>query len=524
MTTKRAAGLAVVASLAAALYLLFLDQRGLVGPDEPRYGSIARQMAESGDWTTPRLEREPWFEKPSMLFWLGGLGYLAGFESFTRVPVALLSLGFLLFLYWRVREEFDRPTAASAVCILGTSGGWVASSDAGVFDLPLAAFAGAALLCLLPWVTDPDSDRARRWMPWFGGFLGLSVLSKGLVGPIIASLAVIPALVGRPQRVLDLLAPRALVPFLAVSLPWYVACYLENGSRFVEEFLVRHHWDRFFSESLQHQQPVWFFVPVLLAFALPWTPLLCGLRWESLWSEPRLRFLTAWTILPVAFFSLSINKLPLYILPVLPALSILLAAEWCRQPRRVYLAVAGCSLILIPLAGAVLPMALADGITRAVAEIPLGALLASVGTGTIMGGLAGLVAWKSANERAIPAVAAVAALSLALLKFVAYPDISRAAGVREFVTAHKAQLAEACIGDVRRHIVYGLVYYAPDLSLQPCEVRPQNYQIEGDPPQLISTAAEPSRIAAPSLDAHSTTLPSGPNDAADRDGSGVSEH
>ena len=522
MTSKRAASLAAVASLAAALYLLPIDQRGLVGPDEPRYGAIAREMAESGDWITPRLEGEAWFEKPSMLFWLGGLGYLAGLESFTRVPVALLSLGFLLFLYWRVREEFDAPTAASAACILATSAGWVASSDAGVFDLPLASFAGAALLCLLPWVTDPDSDGARQWMPWFGALLGLGVLSKGLVGPIIATFAVIPALVGRPRRVLDLFTPRALAPFLAVSLPWYAACYWQNGSLFVEEFLVRHHWDRFFNESLQHQQPIWFFVPVLLAFALPWTPLLCGLRRESLWSEPRLRFLTAWAILPVVFFSLSVNKLPLYILPVLPALSILIAVGWRRQPRWAYLAVAGCSLILLPLAGALLPKALADGITRAWAEFSLGALATSVIAGAAAVGLACLAAIKSPKEHAIPAVAAVAALSLALLKFQAYPAISQAAGVREFVAANQKQLVEACIGDVRRHVAYGVSYYAPGLSLPSCEEQPRSYRIEGDPPQLIPTPSESSNVAAPSPDIPSATSRSGPNDAPFRDVGGVS--
>ncbi len=521
MTPKRAAGLAVVAALAATLYLLPIGQRGLVGPDEPRYGSIARHMAESGDWITPRLHGVAWFEKPSLLFWLGGLGYFAGFESFTRVPVALLSLGFLLFLYWRVREEFDGPTAAGAACILATSAGWVASSDAGVFDLPLAACAGAALLCLLPWVADPDSDRARRWMPWFGGCLGLSVLSKGLVGPIVAAFAVLPVLAARPRRLLDLFAPRALAPFLAVSLPWYVACYMRNGSLFVEEFLVRHHWDRFFSESLQHQQPVWFFVPVLLAFALPWTPLLCGLRGESLWSEPKLRFLTAWAILPVVFFSLSVNKLPLYTLPVLPAVSILLALQWRRQPRGAYLALTGCSLILLPVAGALLPLALADGITRAWAEFSPGDLATSVIAGMAAAGLACLAALKSRKEYAVPAVAAVATLSLALLKFQAYPAVSQAAGVREFVAANQARLAEACVGDVRRHVAYGLSYYARGLSLPSCEVQPRKYRIEGDPPQLISMPPEPSTVATPPSAIPSTTIRSGSNDAQSRDGGGV---
>ena len=117
--------MAAVVALAAILYLLPIPQRGLVGPDEPRYASISRQMAESGDWITPTLWGEPWFEKPALLFWMGGLGYLAGIEPHTRVPVALLSLGFLLFLYRTVRDEFDRalplspPPASSAHQVAG---------------------------------------------------------------------------------------------------------------------------------------------------------------------------------------------------------------------------------------------------------------------------------------------------------------------------------------------------------------------------------------------------------------------
>jgi 4-amino-4-deoxy-L-arabinose transferase-like glycosyltransferase len=58
------------------LYLLYffgLTNAGLVGPDEPRYAAIARQMAQSGDWITPRLWGEPWFEKPALLYWLSGI-------------------------------------------------------------------------------------------------------------------------------------------------------------------------------------------------------------------------------------------------------------------------------------------------------------------------------------------------------------------------------------------------------------------------------------------------------------------
>ena len=114
MTRKRTAAAATVASLAVALYLLPVSKRGLIGPDEPRYASIARHMAESGNLVTPNLWGEAWFEKPAMLFWLGAAGHAAGLEAYTRLPVGLLCLAFLGFFHWRLRREFDDGTAAAA--------------------------------------------------------------------------------------------------------------------------------------------------------------------------------------------------------------------------------------------------------------------------------------------------------------------------------------------------------------------------------------------------------------------------
>ncbi len=490
MTRALIAVLVACAPLAACLYLLPVSERGLIGPDEPRYASIGRQMAESGDWVTPNLWGEPWFEKPAMLFWLGAAGHLVGLEAYSRVPVALLCLGFLVLLFHLVRQEFGADVAACAVCILATAAGWVAYADAGVFDAPVTVFTAAALLCLLPWLSDPASEVAQRRLPWFGALLGLAVLSKGLVGPIVATLSVLPAVVTQPRRVLDLFSLRAVGPFAAVCLPWYAACYWRHGDAFLGEFFVRHHWERFFSPGLQHVQPAWFFVPVVLGFLLPWTPLVLGLRRATLWSEPRLRFLTAWTMLPLAFFSISVNKLPGYILPILPPLAVLLAVQWTRRPSTRLLVVAACTLALLPLAGALLPKALADGITRAWADMASADLATGAVLGLTVAGGAAACALSLRSELAVPGVAALAAVALTLLKMQAYPDVSHAAGTRELLTSNQRILAESCIGQVRRHTTYGIQHYSRN-AVPPCENGPEEWRIEGDPPRFTRAVVEP---------------------------------
>src|SRR3954453_1261020 len=112
--------------LAYLLYFYNLDGIGMIGPDEPRFASIARGMARSGDWVTPRLWGEPWFEKPALLYWLTGAAFRLGLgpDVAPRLPVALLSAGFLAFYWWILRREFGCRAAWLAAFILGTSVAW----------------------------------------------------------------------------------------------------------------------------------------------------------------------------------------------------------------------------------------------------------------------------------------------------------------------------------------------------------------------------------------------------------------
>ncbi|MBV9770083.1 MAG: glycosyltransferase family 39 protein [Bryobacterales bacterium] len=110
------------------LYFFGLTRAGLLGPDEPRYAVIGRAMAETGDWITPRLWGQPWFEKPAFLYWMTAAGFKAGLGAdwAPRLPVALVSVAFLLYFFAVLRREFgDRAGAYSAV-ILATSAGWLA--------------------------------------------------------------------------------------------------------------------------------------------------------------------------------------------------------------------------------------------------------------------------------------------------------------------------------------------------------------------------------------------------------------
>jgi len=470
------------------LYLWGMSQRGLVGPDEPRYAAIAREMAISGDWVTPRLSSEAWFEKPALLYWMGAAAATFGFDDdrATRLPVALLGAGFLIYFYLTLKSSFGQKPAAFAAMILGTSVGWVAFSHAGIFDLPLSVTISVALLSLLSWLGRDNNNESKPPL-LFGAFLGLSVLAKGLVGPVIAFLALLPLFADARlrTRILSLARPGVLAVFAAISLPWYVFCYVQNGSVFVEEFIWKHHVMRFVSSELQHVQPLWYFVPVLLGMLAPWTPLLSLLPRLQLRDDARLRFLAGWAGTTFLFFSLSTNKLPAYILPALPPLAALMGVGLAKTRRSVILLTSAALLmILVPVGAAVLPEALSRGLTRAWPPAGvswpwvMGALIAAAGVAAL--------AARGIHGGAVAAVALSAAANLFLLKLTALPDISRQAGTRELWQQVEPRQAGTCIDDVRRHVLYGLRYYSHD-RLPDCSANPRPIRIEDDPPRIVSS-------------------------------------
>ena len=380
----RAAWLAV--PLAGLLYFYRLGAAGLLGPDEPRYASIGREMARSGDWITPRLWGQPWFEKPALLYWMEAAAFRLGLgpEMAPRLPVAALAVAFLAFYWWILRREFGSRAACMATLILGTSGAWIVASQIGVTDLPLAATFSAAMLLALPWI----ARRETLLLPLAAALLGLAVLAKGLVPAALAF-----PLFWRKAAWRDLLRPRVALPFLAVALPWYGLCYLRNGRVFLVEFFWQHHFERMVSPALMHVQPWWFYLPVMLVSLLPWTPLLVLLGGRAAYRDPRRLFLLAWLLFGLAFFSIATNKLPGYLLPLLPAAAALMGLALAESAgARGWLALSAGLLVVFPMAAPILPAAVADGLSRAPRPAFDWAWLLPVGSGCRRVGARGAIA------------------------------------------------------------------------------------------------------------------------------------
>src|SRR6202795_4673309 len=281
----------------ATLYICYfshLGAIGFVGPDEPRYAWIARDMAETGDWVTPRVYGKPWFEKPPLFFWGAALWFkLFGVsEAAARLPSAISALLATLALAWLALRIYGAETARWLLLLLPTTVGMIGFSHAAATDMPFSAMltiamvAAAVIVGLMPERSSRDgaqhtaqlqveahtAQRRLVALVLFGIFLGLAVLAKGPAAIILCGGAVFvwALFTKRWLDALRLLPPAAFIAFCATALPWYIVCARRTPD-FFRIFIIEHNFKRFLTPEFQHIQPFWFYVPVLLLALLPWS-------------------------------------------------------------------------------------------------------------------------------------------------------------------------------------------------------------------------------------------------------------
>jgi 4-amino-4-deoxy-L-arabinose transferase-like glycosyltransferase len=429
------------------LYFFHLTATGMLGPDEPRYAAIGREMARSGDWVTPRLWGEPWFEKPPLIYWMTASAFRLGLgeDLAPRLPVAMVSVAFLVLFFRLLRRDFGVEPAFFASAILATTAGWIGLSQAGVPDVPLAASFSLAVLLAGRWIREGD----RRCLSYASACLGIAMLAKGLL-----PLALVPPVLwaGR-RRWTDLLRPSAWLPCLLVAAPWYIACYVKNGRPFLEKFFWQHHVERFVNDSLQHGQPVWFYLPVMLAGLFPWTPLVALVYRKQVRTLAGLPLLVA--AYGLVFFSCSVNKLPEYLLPLIPSLAaamgIGLASIKARTATRL-LALCVALAALGPVFSDILPQALAGGITRA--------RLAPAAWLWILPLLLGPIALRLRPPVGVAAIGATVTAAVVFLKLASLPLVDQAVSARPLWRQIVSVRDQVCLDPMHRRYQYGFNYYS----------------------------------------------------------------
>lgn len=325
---------------------------GLVGADEPRYAQIAREMLARHDFITPVLYGKPWLEKPALYYWRA----MFSFKDFgihdwsARIPSAEFAwiLVFLIYLHMRRFRPGGQLDAAlitvSCAAIIGFARG--ASTD-----MQLAA---PFCIGMLGWYAWYETDK-KFWLFDLYFFGGAATLAKGPVAPFLAFCIIF--LFAALRKEWSLLRRTIWIPgillYLAMVLPWFIAVQHRNPE-FVRIFFLQHNLERFATNRFHHAQAIWYYAPVMALALMPWLALACSAMWDAVrtsvneWKarrhpdryigNPRTgdafpEFLVLWAIFPVVFFSFSDSKLPGYILPAVPPITIL-CGDYLNRVRK----------------------------------------------------------------------------------------------------------------------------------------------------------------------------------------------
>ncbi len=419
----------LLAALGALVFLPWLGARDLWNPDEPRYAEVAREMAASGDWLVPRLAGELYTQKPPLLFWSIDLAALAtgSFdETAARLPSALAAIGTTLLVFWLGARLFDRRTAWLAALVFASSFKVLWQGRTAQIDMLLTFLVTASLACFVRGFLD---DRPGFYWLYFA-CAGLATLAKGPVGLLPPLLAIVAFLLlsGRRDALRRLRIARGLLLWAGVVALWLGAAAARAGGAYLRELVVTQNLTRYFAPgstpaTAGHLRPFYHYLGTLPADFLPWSLLLPGALWvawrNGSWQrEAGFRFALCGAAVPFLFFTLSPAKRSVYLLPIFPALALLVAhhlrivqATWPRHrapaciPLMLAALLAACGAVLLPRWAAGRPEAAVVG---SGSMLLLAALVGIVAVAAV--GAAGL-AWRN---RQLAATATLAGAILAL--------------------------------------------------------------------------------------------------------------
>ncbi|HZT23406.1 MAG TPA: glycosyltransferase family 39 protein [Verrucomicrobiae bacterium] len=330
-------------ALTVLTFFFLLGSRSLNEPDEGRYAEIAREMLETGDWLVPHLWYLPHLDKPPMTYWLVAVSMkLFGQNEWAvRLPLALAGLGGVGAAFLLGRSLGGRRVAVWSALLLQSSLLYFVMARMLTTDIFLTAFNTWAMYCF--WRSWTGSDPANRRTPtaarflWPGAgwvFVALGFLTKGPIAlaiPVVSFAAL--AVFRRPACPFfsgaGFLAGFAL--FLILTAPWFLIVF-QRVPDAAQYMILGQAAGHLLGTTIKNRTGSFFYFFGILAFGLvPWTVLLGWLWRKNFWrrldgkSKDGWLWLNVWAVFTFALFSLSHAKLPAYILPIFPALAVLLA-------------------------------------------------------------------------------------------------------------------------------------------------------------------------------------------------------
>jgi len=472
----------VVLTGAVLLWFAPLGSYHLFNPDEGRYAEIPREILDSGDWVTPRLDGIKYFEKPPLHYWATAAAFkiFGASEWSARLFVALSGFLGLLLTAWCGTRLYGAQAGALAALVQGGALLYLGLARISTLDMGLTVALELALVGLVGLVAPPPvraapvssaasaAGVARHSAVLLALGVALAFLAKGLIGILIpGAVAALYLLLRRDWALAWRARPWWTLAALAlIALPWVWLVSTRNPE-FARFFFIHEHFERFLTRVHARYEPDWFFVPVLLLGFMPWTVLLpaaAARAWRACRAgEGATWMLVLWALFGFVFFSLSQSKLVPYILPVFPALALLTGrAIDGLPPLRLGRALMAAAGVWAALGLASLVLWRSPAWSQRL-EIPSGAALpAIVGAFLLAALLCALGARWARRRGALAAVMAAALGSLLLLGVIlpAADTLPRQREITRLITATapalRAGTALYCVDDYEQSISFYL--------------------------------------------------------------------
>jgi 4-amino-4-deoxy-L-arabinose transferase-like glycosyltransferase len=311
-----------------------LNYRHLIPSDEGRYAEIAREMLVTGDWITPRYNGYKYFEKPPLQIWATATAFqLFGVGDWqARLWTALTGFFTILLIGFTGARIFNARAGWLAAVVLASSPMWVISGHFNSLDMGLSFFLVAALCSVLLAQASQNTLTRRNWMWTCWISMALATLSKGLIGAAIPAMVFITySITAWDWKIWARIRIfSGLILFLVIATPWFILVAQRNPE-FLEFFFIHEHLQRFTQDAHSRTGPIYYFVPLLLIGILPWALQMPRALIQA-WTERKHeithfssgRLLVCWIVVIFAFFSASHSKLPGYIIPIFPALALII--------------------------------------------------------------------------------------------------------------------------------------------------------------------------------------------------------
>jgi hypothetical protein len=324
--------LGLLIALCGIMYFPYLGRSPFFDKGEPREAIAVQDILHRGEWLFPLKEATAIPSKPPLFHWSAAvIASITGRadEATLRFPSALYATVGVLVVYVLGRWVFGPDAALLGAAILATTSVYASQALSARVDMTLSFF--VTLILVLFYSVDRGFLGAPVWRYVFYAVWGTGTLAKGPLGLLLPALVIFTFLAVRKRwdELLKLTFHPGMLLTLALALGWYVIAIVRAGEEFVDKQLLQENLERFVGGS-GHSHPVYYYIPYLFAQGLPWSLFLPFLLWDAFrnffHSRDDTLFLQLWFLVMFVFFSVSMGKRPVYLLPLYPALSLLMGA------------------------------------------------------------------------------------------------------------------------------------------------------------------------------------------------------